>query len=64
MTLPYEVAKGMFVKADQAVAMQAFMSGQIQVEGDMAAIMQMQGAGEPSEKARELQERVRAITEV
>ena len=64
MTLPYEVAKGMFVQADQAVAMQAFMSGQIQVDGDMAVIMQMQAAGTPSEKARQLQERVRAMTEV
>ena len=28
--------------------MQAFMAGQIQIEGDMAVMMQMQAAGPPS----------------
>jgi putative sterol carrier protein len=64
MILPFEVASAMFINGDQAVVMQAFMSGQIQVEGDMAAIMQMQAAGEPSQTAKDLQERVKAITEI
>jgi hypothetical protein len=64
MILPFDVASAMFVEGDQAVAMQAFMSGQIQVEGDMAVIMQMQAAGEPSTAAKDLQARVKAITEI
>jgi hypothetical protein len=46
LTLPFDVATAMFIQGDQGVAMQAFMSGQIQVEGDMGAMMQMQAAGE------------------
>ena len=52
LTLPYQVARDMFVKGDQAAAMQAFMSGQIKVEGDMTKLMAMQAqpaAGGPSE---------------
>ena len=43
--------------------MQAFMSGQIQVEGDMTKIMAMQAAGQPSEKALEVQKRISEMTE-
>lgn len=64
MTVPYEVAKKTFVDNDQQAGMQAFMSGQIKVEGDMSAIMRVQAAGPPSEPAKALQEKVRAITEV
>lgn len=53
LTLPYQVARDMFVKGDQAAAMQAFMSGQIKVEGDMTKLMAMQNQqpapGAPSE---------------
>ena len=45
LTVPYAVARDMFVKGDQAAAMQAFMSGQIKVEGDMSKLMAMQGGG-------------------
>ena len=44
LTVPYEVAKAMFIKGDQQAAMQAFMSGQIKVEGDMTKLMAMQGS--------------------
>ena len=64
LKLSYELAGKLFIEQDQAAGMQAFMSGQIQVEGDMAVIMQMQAAGEPSAAAKDLQERVKAITEV
>jgi len=62
ITLPYEVAKSVFVDRDPNAGMQAFMSGQIVVEGDMTVMMQMQAAGEPSAEAVQLTERVRAIT--
>lgn len=37
--LPFATAKRMIVEGDQAVAMQAFMSGEVKVEGDMSALM-------------------------
>lgn len=41
ITVPFDVAKALFVKRDQQAAMQAFMSGQIKVAGDMTKIMAM-----------------------
>jgi hypothetical protein len=64
LTLPYKVARDMFVIGDQAAAMQAFMSGQIKVEGDMTKLMAMQSqqpaAGGPSQA--EIQAKLQAIT--
>jgi hypothetical protein len=62
LTVPYDVAKAMFISGDQQASMQAFMTGQIQVEGDMAVLMQMQMAGPPSAEAVQLQERIKKIT--
>ena len=64
MTIPYDIAKKTFIDNDQQAGMQAFMTGQIKVEGDMSAIMRMQAAGPPSDAAKALQEKVRAITQV
>ena len=60
LTIPYGVAKAMFVAGDQAAAMQAFMSGQIKVEGDMSKLMAMQAQGGQADPV--MQEKVRAIT--
>lgn len=63
ITLPYEVARSMFVKGDQQAAMQAFMSGQIKVEGDMTKLMAMQGQGQASAAdAAALQAKLKEIT--
>jgi putative sterol carrier protein len=62
LTVPYDVAKAMFISGDQQASMQAFMTGQIQVEGDMAVLMQMQMAGPPTAEAVQLQERVKSMT--
>ena len=43
LTVPYDVAHKMFIEQDPQASMQAFMSGQIQVEGDMSIAMQLQG---------------------
>jgi putative sterol carrier protein len=52
----------MFVEGNQQAAMQAFMSGQIKVEGDMTKLMAMQSqAGDPAQAA-ELQQKLQAIT--
>jgi putative sterol carrier protein len=62
LTVSYDVAKAMFISGDQQASMQAFMSGQIQIEGDMGVLMQMQMAGPPSAEALALQERLKSIT--
>jgi hypothetical protein len=62
LTVPYNVARAMFIDGDQAAAMQAFMSGQIKVEGDMTKLMAMQSAGGPSAEQQALQEKLKALT--
>jgi putative sterol carrier protein len=54
----------MFVNDDQAAAMQAFMSGQIKVEGDMSKLMAMQSQGARGDDGSAMQEMMRAITAV
>lgn len=63
LTVPYDVAKKMFIEQDPQASMQAFMSGQIQVEGDMSKMMAMQAAGPPSEEAVEVQKRIFDMTD-
>jgi hypothetical protein len=63
LIVPYDVARKMFIEQDQNASMQAFMSGQIQVEGDMAKLMAMQSAGPPSADAQKVQDAVVAMTE-
>lgn len=62
LTVPYDVAKSVFIAGDQQVAMQAFMSGQIKVEGDMTKLMAMQGAGAPSAEQVAFQDKIKALT--
>jgi hypothetical protein len=61
LTVPYDVARKMFVEGDQSAAMQAFMSGQIKVEGDMTKLMGMQGQA-PAPGADDLQKKLQEIT--
>ncbi len=63
LTVPYDVAKKMFIDQDQNASMQAFMSGQIQVEGDMAKLMAMQAGGPPSDDAKKVADAVAAMTD-
>ncbi len=64
LKLSYELAGKLFIEQDQAAGMQAFMSGQIQVEGDMGKMMAMQAGGGPTEKQKKVQEQIRAMTEL
>lgn len=50
LTVPYDTAKKLFIDGDQSAAMQAFMSGQIKVEGDMTKIMTLQTATPTAEQ--------------
>ena len=63
LNIPYEVALKMMIENDESAAMQAFMGGQIQVEGDMSRVMAMQAAGPRSAEGEQVSERIRAMTE-
>lgn len=41
VTTTYEVAKAVFLKGNQQAAMQAFIAGQVRVEGDMTKLVAM-----------------------
>lgn len=61
LTVPYEVAKKTFIEGDQQAGMQAFMQGQIKVEGDMSKLMAMQSQ-QPSAEQAALQKKIAEIT--
>ena len=63
LTVPYDVAKSIFIEGNQQAGMQAFMSGQIKVEGDMTKLMAMQSAGGPSAEQAAFQQKLKDITE-
>ena len=62
LTVPYEVAKSMYIDGNQQAGMQAFMSGQIKVEGDMTKLMAMQAGGAPTPEQSAFQEKIKALT--
>ena len=62
LTVPFAVAKAMFIDGDQQAAMQAFMSGQIKVQGDMTKLMAMQSAGGPSPEQVAFTEKIKSLT--
>lgn len=64
LTVPYDVAKSIFIDGNQQAGMQAFMSGQIRVEGDMTKLMAMQAsAGAPTPEQQAFQEKLQELTE-
>jgi putative sterol carrier protein len=62
VTVDYETAKTILVDGNPQAGMQAFMAGRIRVEGDVAKLLALQSVP-PDERAHELAERLRAITE-
>jgi hypothetical protein len=61
LTVPYEVAKKVFIEQDQQAGMQAFMQGQIKVEGDMSKLMAMQ-TQQPTPGQADLMKKVAEMT--
>jgi len=62
--LPYEVARKVLVDRNPSAGMQAFMSGQIQIDGDVSRLMPLQSMGSVSSPGvSKLVERITAITE-
>jgi putative sterol carrier protein len=62
ITVPYDLAKKMFVDEDRQAGMQAFMSGKMKIEGDMSKMMAMQGI-QPTASQKLLQAKIKEITE-
>ncbi|NLV54736.1 MAG: SCP2 sterol-binding domain-containing protein [Acidimicrobiales bacterium] len=62
VTLPYDIAKAILVDGNPQAGMQAFMSGQISVTGDMTKLMAMQSAA-PDPVQTEISEKIKAITD-
>ena len=62
VSLDYEVAKAILVEGNPQAGIQAFMSGKIKVEGDIAKLMAMQSMT-PDPVAAEIAARILAMTE-
>ncbi|MDB4972266.1 MAG: hypothetical protein JWN48_607 [Myxococcaceae bacterium] len=62
VSLPADIAKKIFIDMDQQAGMQAFMGGQMRVEGDVTKLMVLQSV-QPSAELKDLLEDVKDITE-
>ncbi|MEO6774507.1 MAG: SCP-2 sterol transfer family protein [Kofleriaceae bacterium] len=62
ITLDEALARKLFVEADAAAGVQAFLAGQLVIEGDLAKVVAMQTA-EPSAEQKALAQRIAAITD-
>jgi len=61
LTLTEELARKIFIEADMAAGVQAFLTGEMKVEGDLAKLVAMQTV-EPSEPQKRLTKEIAAIT--
>lgn len=62
MTMPYDIARKLFIDQDQQAVGQAFMTGRIKVTGDMMQLMKLQTAPPPTPEQTAFQARIREIT--
>lgn len=62
ITVPYDLAKKMFVDEDKAAGMQAFTTGKMKIEGDMSKLMAMQSI-QPTASQKLLQQKIKEMTE-
>jgi len=64
VTLDYTTAKAILVEGNPQVGMQAFMSGKIKVEGDLAKLLMLQTlAVNPDPSAVAIARRIQEMTE-
>ena len=61
LTLSVELARRIFIEADAAAGVQAFLEGNIKVDGDLAQLVAMQTV-EPSEPQKQLTREIAAVT--
>jgi hypothetical protein len=68
ITVDYVTAKALFVDQDMGMAMQAFMSGKIRVDGDLGKLLALQAVGTQQlpegaiNRAQQVAEQLKAIT--
>ncbi len=62
VSLDYEVARAILIEGNPQAGIQAFMSGKIKVEGDIAKLMALQSMS-PDPTAAEIAARILAMTE-
>ncbi len=62
ITVDHETARSILIEGNTQVAMQAFMTGKIKVEGDVAKLIELQ-SGPPGPAAQSLAGRLREITQ-
>jgi len=62
VSLPADVAKKVFVEGDAQAGAQAFVSGQMRIEGDVARLAALQHA-QPNDKLRELLDGIKLATD-
>ena len=62
LTVEKELAKKIFIDNDQAAGMQAFMAGEIKLEGDMSKVMALQ-TSPPSDEQKALLAKIKEITD-
>ena len=61
LTVAKDLAKKIFIDLDQAAGMQAFMAGEIKLEGDMSKVMALQTA-QPSDEQKALLTKIKELT--
>ena len=61
ITISEELARRIFIQADTAAGVQAFMTGEMKVEGDLGKLVAMQTV-EPSEPQKRLTRQIASIT--
>lgn len=61
ITLDEGLARKLFVEADAAAGVQAFLAGELKIDGDLAKVVAMQTA-EPSAEQKQLAQKIAAIT--
>ncbi len=62
VSVPLDLAQKLFIEQDQSAGMQAFMSGQIKIEGDMSKLMAMQSMS-ASDEQEALMKKIQEITD-
>ena len=62
VSVPADIAKKIFLDGDQQAGMQAFMSGQMRVEGDVTKLMVLQSV-QPTDDLKDLMTDIKDITE-
>lgn len=62
ITVPYDIARKMFVDQDQSAGTQAYMSGKLKIEGDMTQLMASISI-QPTPEQQKLNQQIQEITE-